>query len=207
MRGAFREVHVAPRENPYARIAAISAEVTRSPASFTGLLAAQPGMVAPQARATLREKHALIQSWQRTSLELFAASVRGDLPRTLAAALLDHLPEHFGWGHHARIDLGSIRPPVFFRTDQAADGTVLEVQCPGSGWGMHEIVQDSMPMPASRRPATPRRCRRASSLLTENFAAERLRLLAAGRPVYDLPPVALFDQKLALAFPLLGGNA
>jgi hypothetical protein len=38
-------------------------------------------------------------------------------------------------------------------------------------------------------------------LLTENFAAERLRLSANGTCVYDLPPVALFDQKVLLAFP------
>jgi len=38
-------------------------------------------------------------------------------------------------------------------------------------------------------------------LLTENFAAERLRALDEGRSVYDLPPIALFDQKLALALP------
>jgi hypothetical protein len=37
--------------------------------------------------------------------------------------------------------------------------------------------------------------------LTENFAAERLRLSANGTCVYDVPPVALFDQKLLLAFP------
>jgi hypothetical protein len=39
------------------------------------------------------------------------------------------------------------------------------------------------------------------ALLSENFAAERIERLIAGDSVYDLPPVALFDQKLLLAFP------
>ncbi|WP_048709763.1 hypothetical protein [Microvirga massiliensis] len=39
------------------------------------------------------------------------------------------------------------------------------------------------------------------SLLTENFASERLAQLVEGKSVYDLPPVAVFDQKLALALP------
>ena len=40
----------------------------------------------------------------------------------------------------APLDWQPISPPLFFRTDQAADGTVLEVQCPGSLSGVHEIV-------------------------------------------------------------------
>jgi len=39
------------------------------------------------------------------------------------------------------------------------------------------------------------------ALLTENFAAERLERLRRGELIYDLPPIALFDQKLLLALP------
>jgi hypothetical protein len=179
----------------------------------------------------------------------------------MASSLLDHLPDHFGWGHHTKIELGFINPPLFFRTDQASDGTILEVQCPGSGWGSHEILQEyyadagfecakktpalsvrftaavqahlkSRPViqhlldnasdPAgerffihrARRGAAyfgfdnvrPQECNfvRAHDyfgLLTENFATERLQSLADGKSVYDLPPIALFDQKLLLALP------
>jgi hypothetical protein len=151
---------------------------------------------------------------------------------------------------------------VFYRTDQAANGRVLEVQCPGSLSGVHEIVHayyadagighagkseplsarfveslrthlgaapvvhhllDNSSHPAGElffiqrvRPAAayfgfdkdvrPQDCNFVRShdffgLLTENFAAERLEKLAQGVSVYDLPPVAFFDQKLLLAFP------
>jgi hypothetical protein len=126
--------------DPYARIDAISEEVSRSSATFSGLLASEPRVICPDAWAALENKHDLIRSWQQTSLRLLAASIREDIPRTIASALLDHLPQHFGWGHHARLDWQPVSPPVFFRTDQAADGTVLEVQCPGSLSGVHEIV-------------------------------------------------------------------
>jgi hypothetical protein len=251
----------ASRQSPYADIKAISEEATRSPAAFTGLLAAEPQLLSAGEHAKLQMKFALLRSWQETSLDLLAASVRGDIPSTAAAALLDHLPDHFGWQHHARVAFGTIKPPVFFRTDEAADGTILEVQCPGSGWGMHEILQeyyahagfecarttralsarftkalhehlgcppvvqhllDNSSNPAGERffiqrarrgaayfgfdDVRPQHCNfiRAHDffgLLTENFAAERLRLLAEGKSVYDLPPVALFDQKALLAFP------
>jgi hypothetical protein len=248
--------------DPYARIDAISEEVSRSSATFSGLLASEPRVICPDAWAALENKHDLIRSWQQTSLRLLAASIREDIPRTIASALLDHLPQHFGWGHHARLDWQPVSPPVFFRTDQAADGTVLEVQCPGSLSGVHEIVhayysdagfdcaRKNEPLSAlfaealrshlGRRPVVhhlldnsshpagerffiqrvrphaayfgfdkdvrPQDCNfvRAHDffgLLTENFAAERLRRSADGTCVYDLPPVALFDQKLLLAFP------
>jgi hypothetical protein len=249
------------KNNPYARIQAISEEATRSPASFTGLIATEPRIVSPHVQASLQTKHALLRSWQKTSLDLFAASIHGDLPRSIASSFLDHLPDHFGWAHHVKIQFGFIRPPPFFRTDQAADGTILEVQCPGSGWGSHEILQeyyadagfeDATNTPAlsvrftaalqaylgcrpviqhlldnASDPAGERffihRARRGAAyfgfdkvrpqecnfvrahdffgLLTENFATERLRSLADGKSVYDLPPIALFDQKLLMALP------
>jgi hypothetical protein len=248
--------------DPYARIDAISEEVSRSPAAFSGLLASEPRIVGAESWAALEKKYDLIRSWQQTSLKLLAASIRDEIPRTIASALLDHLPDQFGWGHHAPLEWQSISPPLFFRTDQAADGTVLEVQCPGSLSGVHEIVHayyseagfdcarknkplsarfaetlrshlgcrpvihhllDNSSHPAGERffiqrvrpgaayfgfdkDVRPQDCNfvRAHDffgLLTENFAAERLLRCVDGTCVYDLPPVALFDQKLLLALP------
>jgi hypothetical protein len=127
-------------QSPYARIDAIGEEISGSAATFSSLLAAEPRVVRPDEWAALAKKYDLIRSWQQTSLRLLAASIREEIPRTIASALLDHLPHHFGWGHHARLDWQPVSPPVFFRTDHAADGTVLEVQCPGSLSGVHEIV-------------------------------------------------------------------
>lgn len=249
-------------ENAYARLAALSEEATRSPATFSGLVVSTPPLIPPGRWASLQGRHDTLRSWHRTSLELLAASVRGEMPRPIAASLLDHLPDHVGWRHHGQLPLRKVSTPVFFRTDQAEDGTVLEVQCPGSLWGVHEILLEfyadagcegarrTQPLSArftealrnklganpivhhlldnSSHPAGERffiqRARRDASyfgfdagvrpqdcnfvrghdflaLLAENFAGERIRRLVKGESVYDLPPVALFDQKLLLAFP------
>jgi hypothetical protein len=248
-------------QSPYARIDAIGEEISGSAATFSSLLAAEPRVVRPDEWAALAKKYDLIRSWQQTSLRLLAASIREEIPRTIASALLDHLPHHFGWGHHARLDWQPVSPPVFFRTDHAADGTrksSVQARCPECTKSFTPIIRrraSSAPERASHcRRSLPRPCGRiwavarsfitcsttlpippasASSftgsapapfnfgydkdvrpqdcnfvrahdffgLLTENFAAERLRLSANGTCVYDLPPVALFDQKVLLAFP------
>jgi hypothetical protein len=253
---------IALREDVYARIVAISEDATRSPAAFTGLLTPAPHRITAEEHATTQSRYELLRSWQRTSLELFAASVSGDLPPSIAASLLDHLPDHAGWPHHRRLPLHNAGTPLFFRTDQVKDGTILEVQCPGSLWGVHELLLEfyaenhcdgtrrMTPLSTgftaairqhrgaepiihhlldnSSHPAGERffiqRARRAAryfgfdtgiraqhcnfvrahdflALLSENFAAERIQRLIEGDSVYDLPPIALFDQKLLLAFP------
>jgi hypothetical protein len=249
-------------DKTYARIVALSEEVSRSPATFSGLIASAPPRIPPARWASFQARHEVLRAWHRTSLELLAASVRGEMPRTVAASLLDHLPDHVGWQHHRQLPLRAVGTPVFFRTDQTADGTVLEVQCPGSLWGVHEILLEfyadagaeearrATPLSArftaalrdhlgadpivhhlldnSSHPAGERffiqRARRDVAyfgfdagvrphdcnfvrghdflaLLAENFAGERIRRLAGGESVYDLPPVAPFDQKLLLALP------
>jgi hypothetical protein len=246
----------------YAQITALSEEAIRSPAAFTGLVGCAPRLVKPGSWSAWQERHEVLRSWHRTSLELLAASVLGEMPRTVAASLLDHLPDHVGWRQHRQLPLRTVGTPTFFRTDQAEDGTVLEVQCPGSLWGVHEILLEfyaeagdeearkAEPLSAkftaalrkrlgaapvvhhlmdnSSHPAGERffiqRARRGASyygfdagvrpgdcnfvrghdflaLLAENFAGERVRRLMEGQSVYDLPPVALFDQKLLLALP------
>jgi hypothetical protein len=248
--------------SPYQEIVSLSEAATCAPSAFTGLIATAPQSIQREAWSQLDRRNLKVREWQRTALDLFAASVRGDLPRTLADSILGHLPDHLGWGHHRGCPLGTAGTPMFFRTDQAADGTILEVQCPGSLWGVHEILSEFyagaglldahriVPLSArfvsevrtrigaqpvihhlldnSSHPAGERffiqRARRTAlyfgydldirpqdcnfvrghdffSLMTENFSSERRRRLAAGEPIYDLPPIVLFDQKLLLSFP------
>jgi hypothetical protein len=262
MTSAVPRDSAADAASPYPRIDAISEEVSRAPGAFSSLVAAEPRTACPQAWQREARKHDLIRAWQETCLRLLAASIRGELSPAPASAVLDHLPDHLGWQHHARINLQSVNVPVFFRTDQATDGTILEVQCPGSTWGVHEIVHayycdagfdcaraaaplsrrfaealhahlrsrpvihhlmDNSSHPAGERffvhrvrphaayfgfdrDVRPGDCNfvRAHDffgLMIDNFAAERLRLLDEGHSIYDLPPIALFDQKLLLAMP------
>ena len=128
--------------NPYDLILAISEDATRSSAAYDGLVAVEPYAVAADTWSRRVTRYPFIKSWQGTSLELLASSIRGDADPCIAAALLDELPDHVGWSHHRRIALDRTWTPRFFRTDESADGTILEVQCPGSLWGVHEILRE-----------------------------------------------------------------
>ncbi len=248
--------------NPYQNIVSLSEEAMCAPSAFTGLVATTPRSIPRGTWSQFDRRNQKVREWQRTALELFAASVRGDLPRTLADSVLGHLPAHVGWDHHRRCPLLTAGTPTLFRTDQAADGTVLEVQCPGSLWGVHEILSefyagagfldarrivplsdrfisevrtrvgaapiihhllDNSSHPAGERFFIQRARRTARyfgydldvkpqdcnfvrahdffSLMVENFSSERQLRLAAGEPIYDLPPIVLFDQKLLLTLP------
>jgi len=250
------------RSEVYRRIAEISQEATRSRATFTGLVTPAPRVADAHEWKRWESRHEILRTWQRRSMELLAASVEGDAPPDLARSFLDHLPDNIGWTHHRGLPLRCVGMPVFFRTDQASDGTILEVQCPGSLWGVHEILfewfvadgskglgdirplsaeftralwrhvggepivhhlLDNASHPAGERffiqrarrgiryfgfdeDVRPHDCNfvRAHDFLTlcyENFAKERTQRLANGDSPYDLPPVALFDQKLLLALP------
>jgi hypothetical protein len=246
---------------PYTAIAELSEEVTRSRAAFTGLITPEPYRIAAREWRAIQARNAALREWHATALRLFAASVRGDGPPELSNALLQHLPEHVGWRHHRNIPLAEMNTPVFFRTDQTADGVIFEVQCPGSLWGVQELLREwyaesgdaaaqrAEPLAAgfvaeierrigqrpvihhlldnSSHPAGERffiqRARRHApyfgydavrpndcnfvrghdffALLVENFAARRLQRLSDGSLLYDLPPVAIFDQKVLLSLP------
>lgn len=248
-------------QDAYTRIDDISEEVTKSRASFTGLITPAPLKLSVETWASFKGRNERLRAWHSKCLELLSASIYGEISPAIAAALLDHLPPHVGWVHHRRLPLKAVGTPHFFRTDQAANGTVLEVQCPGSLWGVHEIISefyrdmgfvpvahaaplsdlfiqslrkslnaepvvhhllDNSSHPAGERffiqraragatyfgfdAVRPQDCNFVRShdfltLLIENFAGERLQKLIEGSSVYDLPPVALFDQKLLLAFP------
>jgi hypothetical protein len=249
------------RAGIYEHALQLSEDVTRSPAAFTGLIAARPYSLTPREIAQAHQRYEGIASWQQRCAQLFAASVRGEYAPDLAKSLLDHLPDSAGWAHHRSLPLESIRPPVFFRTDQSCAGKILEVQCPGSLWGVHELLTDlysTMGEPHAfaarmsgrfiaaltghlgRRPSIHHLLDNSShpagerffiqrnravipyfgydpglrardcnfvrahdffSLLNENYASYRLQRLRDGDSVYDLPPIALFDQKFVLALP------
>src|SRR5436305_4368461 len=88
--------------NPYDLIPAISEDATRSPATYNGLVAVEPYPVTADMWSRRVSRYPIIKSWQGTSLELLASSIRGDAHPCIAAALLDELPHHVGWMHHRR---------------------------------------------------------------------------------------------------------
>lgn len=130
------------QQSPYGAISDLSEDVTRSRAAFTGLITPEPYCIpVPEWRA-IQARNTALREWHVTSLRLFEASVRGDGPDDIAMSLLQHLPEHFGWRHHRNLQLSRVNAPVFFRTDQTANGVIFEVQCPGSLWGVHELLRE-----------------------------------------------------------------
>lgn len=128
--------------NPYTAIREISEEATRSCAAFTGLATPAPYRIPTKEWKSIDARNAALRAWHASSLRLLEASIRGDSHPALAVSLLDHLPPHVGWNHHRNLQLAKINTPVFFRTDQTADGVIFEVQCPGSLWGVHELLRE-----------------------------------------------------------------
>jgi hypothetical protein len=263
MAGSLRNELLLHCDQVYRGIAARSEDATRSAATYTGYLAAEPKRVSTERWSSFVRQHAALSTWQQTCLDLFTASLSDKLPACIAEAVLGHVPDQWGYDHHRRLPKEFIGYPTFYRTDQTANGLVLKVQCPGSLWGVHEILLetyetiglshagqtarlsegfaaglrarrtgetpivhhllDNASHPAGERffiqrarkhvnyfsfdcGVRPQDCNFVRghdypSLLAESFAKERIQRLIAGDSVYDLPPVALFDQKLLLAFP------
>jgi hypothetical protein len=106
-------------------------------------LAAEPKPISTERWSSFVRLYATITSWQQTCLDLLKASIAGDAPASIAEAALRHVPEHWGYEYHKRLPKEFIGHPAFYRTDQAANGLVLEVQCPGSLWGVHEILLET----------------------------------------------------------------
>jgi hypothetical protein len=84
--------------------------------------------------------HSTITSFFQTCLDLFYASIEHATDPKFSGWLLndsrDWLPPHF----YSEFRNIARRIPQFYRTDESYDGKVLEIQCPGSGWGDLELL-------------------------------------------------------------------
>ena len=119
-----------------------SNEVNRSLVGFTGLIRPVPDNLSPAQWGTLAARYATIKEWQSTTLELFTSSLKGLVTPAIAELFLREIPPYLVSYHRDIVSSAPVNTPVFFRTDEAMLGKIVEVQSPGSLWGTYEQLQD-----------------------------------------------------------------
>lgn len=126
----------------YAFLEEQSIRVTRCSTGFTGLTTPAPQNLSSSDWNTLAARYELIKEWQTTTLELFTASLAGEVTPAIAELFLREIPPFLVAYHRDVMASVPVKPPVFFRTDEAVLGKIVEVQSPGSQWGTYEQLQD-----------------------------------------------------------------
>lgn len=129
-------------EDCYAYLERQSNEVTRSLVGFTGLITPVPESLSVSQWEALAARYDLIKEWQATTLELFTSSLTGQMTPAIAEMFLQEIPPYLASYHRDIVSTAPVNTPVFFRTDEAMLGKIVEVQSPGSLWGIYEQLQD-----------------------------------------------------------------
>jgi hypothetical protein len=132
----------AEADDCYAFLEWQSNEVTRSLVGFTGLITPVPDNLSPAQWQSLEARYATIKEWQSTTLELFSSSLKGLVTPAIAELFLREIPPYLASYHRDIVSSAPIHTPMFFRTDEALLGRIVEVQSPGSLWGTYEQLQD-----------------------------------------------------------------
>lgn len=107
---------------------------------FSCLLADRSYPLDLEEKALFTRKYEAIREFQQKSLDIFNASLKGDMDPEIAELVLNELPENFGRDFHLKFMTERNFLPVFFRTDEVVPGKISEIQCPGSLWGLYEQV-------------------------------------------------------------------
>ncbi|WP_368396665.1 hypothetical protein [Streptomyces sclerotialus] len=119
---------------------------TRATVGFTNEIASRPYPMDEPTLQGFRDRHALIRKFYETTRDVFMASLRDEADPAIADSVLSGQPSCRGREHHLRLADSQLSTPLFFRTDEAAPGAIIEVQCPGSGWEMaeqlHRVYQE-----------------------------------------------------------------
>jgi hypothetical protein len=126
----------------YGHLERQSNEVTRSLVGFTSLITPAPHTLSIARWQSLAARYKTINAWQATTLELFTASLQGRASPAIAGLFLCEIPPYLASLHSDIVSSAPIETPVFFRTDEAMLGKIVEVQAPGSLWGTYEQLQD-----------------------------------------------------------------
>ena len=113
---------------------------TKGNIGFNALLGAQTPSVDLAFLQGYRDRYSIIKSYQEAAIRVFAESLRLKRNPRVAAMILSDLPEAYGTKFHLSLSEHQLRTPLFFRTDEPAHGKCSEIQCPGSGWELAELI-------------------------------------------------------------------
>jgi hypothetical protein len=109
---------------------------------FTNLIAKRPYAIDDQTFAAFQSRHVAIKQFLEVTRDIFVASLRGEADPAIADTVLSGQPPCRGHEYHLKLTTQQLQLPVFFRTDEAAPGTIVEIQCPGSSWDITEQLRD-----------------------------------------------------------------
>ena len=104
----------------------------------------KPVRLAPPALRVRVERSPVLAEFFTGCLDVFGDCLSEATPSAAQVRefLLNDTPASLGPSFHTSLPRAVWRPPAFFRTDESLSGKVLEIQCPGSGWGDLSLLQD-----------------------------------------------------------------
>jgi len=108
---------------------------------FEILVAGSPLSLDKDVLKGFAERYQVIRRFQKITLELFKASLRGDEDPWIADTILSDIPAPLAHAYHRTLKDSHMQLPHFFRTDEPTPGILSEIQCPGSGWANHEAIR------------------------------------------------------------------
>ncbi len=99
------------------------------------------GSLNGEAAARASDRPRLCEEFFRSCLQVYEALLRGQLPPQVKMRLFQDL-EPFGLDFHRSLGSRALDTPSCFRTDEAGDGSIYEIQAPGSIWGEYLLLLD-----------------------------------------------------------------
>ena len=119
----------------YAALDDALAATIAGPAGFREYVQAGP-VGLPNAAFVERERRLdALRLFFEVVSQVFREVVAGEASPRLARLLFNDAPANYGIEFHRALPREVWTVPRFFRTDESQDGKILELQCPGSGWG------------------------------------------------------------------------
>ncbi len=117
---------------------------TRTQASigFTNLIAQKPYGMDDSTFEGFQDRYSLITQFYKITRDIFMASLRGEIDPAIADTVLVGQPPCRGKEYHLKLTERQMQLPVFFRTDEAAPGALVEIQCFGCGRGIADQIRE-----------------------------------------------------------------
>jgi len=128
----------------YAEMDSRILEATKSDVGFTMKIANVPKIIEEKSYSDYKSRYSIITEYLSGVINVYRQAVLGELPFKILQMLFGDCPISIGLKFHTELSENIVGIPVFFRTDEATPGKILEVQCPGSQWGDYQVVVDTL---------------------------------------------------------------
>jgi hypothetical protein len=131
-----------PGQKLYRDLDQILTTTFAGPAGFNEQVQASPVSLTPGVLSERTSRLSEYRQFFATVLDIFRDVVNGRTSELVRNLLLNDVPVSYGPEFHLSLPSEVWTQPSFFRTDESKNGKVLELQCPGSGWGdLHLLRQ------------------------------------------------------------------